>query len=134
MVEARNTIEKTFPAAIARIIDPYKLAINRGAEHGIRLGQRFLVYNLSEEEILDPITHESLGYLEIVKGTGKVIHVQEKMATIESDQTEIANRTITRRGHPYIPSAALGDAVEEIVSPRKLPFDSAQVGDSVKPI
>lgn len=134
MVEAKDRLENNFPDAIALIIDPYKLAINRGTEHGIRIGQRFLVYNLSEEEILDPITNESLGYLEIVKGTGKVIHVQEKMATIESDQTEVANRTITRKKHPYIPSSVLGDTVEEIVSPRKLPFDSAQLGDMVKPI
>ena len=71
----------------------------------------------------------------MIEATDKlVIHVQEKMATIESDQTEIANRTITRKRHPYISSPALGDAVEEIVSPRKLQFDSAQVGDSVKPI
>jgi len=29
MVEAKEKIEKTFPAAIARVIDSYKLAINR---------------------------------------------------------------------------------------------------------
>lgn len=134
MVETQEKLEKKFPAFVASIINEYRVVINRGIEHNIKLGQRFLIYALSTEEILDPITNESLGYLEIVKGTGKVIHVQDKMAIIESDKTEISNTTITKKRHPYLPSPVLGDAIEEISSPKRVPFDSVQVGDRVKPI
>lgn len=98
---------------------------------GVALAILFLIYNLSTEEILDPVKHESLGYLEIVKGTGKVIHVQERMATLESDKTEMSNRRIIKKGSVY---SFLGDAVEEIMPLQKVPFDSVQVGDQVKPI
>lgn len=127
MVETKEKLEKKFPAIVASIINKYIIVINRGKEHSIRLGQRFLIYSLSAEEIIDPITNEPLGYLEIVKGTGKVINVQERISTIESDKTEVPDKTIIRRG-PFLGS------VEEIASPERLPFESVQVGDRAKPI
>jgi hypothetical protein len=39
--------------------------------------------------------------LEIVKGTGKVINVQERISVIESDKTEISNRKIIKKGSLY---------------------------------
>lgn len=131
MVDTQEKLEKKFPAAVANIINEYKLVINRGNEHNIRLGQRFLIYSLSDEEIIDPITNEPLGYLEIVKGTGKVINVQERISVIESDKTEISNRKIIKKGSLY---SFLGDAVEEIESPQRVPFELVQVGDKAKPI
>lgn len=131
MVDTQEKLEKKFPAAVANIINEYKIVINRGNEHNIRLGQRFLIYSLSDEEIIDPITNEPLGYLEIVKGTGKVINVQERISVIESDKTEISNRKIIKKGSLY---SFLGDAVEEIESPQRVPFEFVQVGDKAKPI
>ena len=131
MVDTQEKLEKKFPAAVANIINEYKIVINRGNEHNIRLGQRFLIYSLSDEEIIDPITNEPLGYLEIVKGTGKVINVQERISVIESDKTEIFNRKIIKKGSLY---SFLGDAVEEIESPQRVPFELVQVGDKAKPI
>ena len=131
MVDTQEKLEKKFPAAVANIINEYKIVINRGNEHNIRLGQRFLIYSLSDEEIIDPITNEPLGYLEIVKGTGKVINVQERISVIESDKTEISNRKIIKKGSLY---SFLGDAVEEIESPQRVPFELVQVGDKAKPI
>lgn len=80
--------QDTYPAQVASVRDPHTLVINRGSEHGINKGQRFMVYTLSEEEIEDPETEDSLGHLEIVKGTGRATHVQEKMTTIKSDKTD----------------------------------------------
>ncbi len=71
--------------------------------------------------------------MEIFKGTGKVIHLQEKISTVESDQTEILNRTTTKKNYPYLPIFP-EDTVEEIASPQLKPFISVQVGDKVKPI
>lgn len=76
--------ERTFPGAVAEVRDRRTLVINRGSRDGVREGMKVLVYKESEEEVIDPETEEPLGRLEVVKGTGKVTHVQENMATIVS--------------------------------------------------
>ncbi len=117
---------------VAKVIDPYKLVINKGSNDGIEKGKRFLVYSISSEEIKDPTTGESLGNLEIVKGTGVVTHVQERIATIESDRKSKAFRKTIRK--PLMTfSPFIGE--EEVVDPAEtIPFDDAEVNDLVKGI
>ena len=79
-------------ARVARVIDPFKFVINRGSEHGVAMGQRFIIFEKGEE-IVDPATGDSLGALELVKAHGEVIHVQEKMAII---QAEVPKRERTK--------------------------------------
>ena len=54
---------------------------------GVSVGMKFMVYGHSEEQIEDPETGADLGVLEIPKGEGRVIHLQEKIATIISTAT-----------------------------------------------
>ena len=94
----------------------------------------------------DPITLEGLGYLEISRGTGKVIHVQEKLATIESDIITAPSKRIIKKTKTTPPSPISGiagylnppptEVVEEIIeTPEEItPFNSASKGDKVKPI
>ncbi len=119
---------------VVEILDGgYKLVINAGANQGIKSGNRFLVYTLSEHEIIDPDTKESLGYLEIVKGTGKVTHVQEKMCTIESDVFETTpSTTITRRKNPLF--GAYGITEEQSSSKSHIPFEDPKINDFAKQI
>ncbi|ACK68246.1 conserved hypothetical protein [Rippkaea orientalis PCC 8801] len=134
----------TFPATVAKVIDDYKLVINRGSEHGIREGQRMLVYCVSDEDIKDPNTGESLGYLELVRGTGKIIFIQEKISILESDKTKAEIRKIFNRASKSEPrshtlktlSAMLAEPepLETIESKELVPFENPQVGDQVKPI
>lgn len=117
-----NDIDELFgillkPAIVVKIIDNYKLVINKGARDKIKLGQRFLIYHLEKEPIVDPITKESLGKLEIVRGTGKVIYIQEKMSIIESDS----------KRQSFM--AGLFPTTDNII-----PFDGAKIGDKAKPI
>lgn len=120
-----------FPAKVVKTMDyDYKVVINRGSIHGVKLGQRFLIYSIGEE-IIDPDTLESLGSLEIVRGKGKVVHLQEKMATIESDRLK-SERTIKKNSNSLWKS--VGDTEEEIITPTRQPFDEPEVGDSAKPI
>lgn len=123
-----NTYRKSIK--VARVIDPYRIVINKGSGDGIEKGQRFLVYSVSTDEIKDPETGESLGNLEIVKGTGVVTHVQEKIATIESDRKSKAFKKIIRK--PLMTfSQFIGE--EEVVDPAEsIPFDGAEVNDLVK--
>ena len=129
--------ERNFPAAVVKVIDDCKVVINRGALHKVKKGQKFLLYKLSEEEIKEPISGKSLGYLEIVKGTGKIIHVQERISTIESDKREPSERRIVRKrsSSPFF-SAFTGEEEEETIVPssRLVPFDDPVIGDKTKPI
>ena len=119
--------ESLHNVSIAYVIDDKRLAINRGERHGVRLGQRFLVYNLSDEEILDPVTKKSLGRLEIFKGTGRVVHVQDTISTIESDRPAASPELEEIR--PVVPSVA---SPREALPRNTLPFVGVRVGDRAK--
>jgi hypothetical protein len=124
-----------FPARVVAVSDgDYDVAINRGKADGLKIGQRFIVYGLSEEEIKDPDTGESLGRLEIVRGRGMVTHLQEKMATIRSERVGPGEKKTRRKGD-YAFSPYLLREEEEVSSPGpQLPFEGPQVGDLAKPI
>lgn len=122
-----------FPATVVKVLNEFKVVINRGSKDGIKVNQRFLLYILSDDEIVDPETNKKLGFLEIVRGTGKVVHVQENMATIESDTKGPSERLITRLEIPiYILESSREE--EKIIPGEQLPFENASVGDKAKPI
>ena len=124
---------------VARVIDNFTLVLNKGAADGVKEGQRFLVYGTGEV-IADPDTGDSLGRLEIVRGTGKVTHLQEKMATIGSDMSSDPSRTVrkTQQNAPsWLSAMARGLSTSqeiELRPPQKVPFENAAVGDAAKPI
>jgi hypothetical protein len=112
--------------------DDYEVVLNRGAKDGIRKGQRFLVYRLGDV-VVDPSTGESLGRLELVAGTGTVVHVQEQMCTIRSDMINKPQKRISQFRSPIMRMA--GDKItEEILPPVALPFSDPRVGDFARPI
>lgn len=127
---ASGDITKKFPALVARVNSDYTLTINRGWDHNVAKGDRFLVYSIDPEELIDPETGESLGHLEIIRGTGVAVHVQQKMTTIESNRYANRGRTIRRQSGAF--SALGGETIEE-PEQKLLPFDSPEVGDKVKP-
>lgn len=69
---------------VASKIDDFQIVINKGAENHIDSSMRFLVYE-EGQEIFDPHTSQSLGYLEIPKGFFKVQHIQDKMTILVSE-------------------------------------------------
>lgn len=74
-------------AKIAKIQDKYRVIINKGAEHGVTRNMKFYAYE-EGEEITDPDTKEVIEKEEILKAYLKVIHVQDKISILESDETE----------------------------------------------
>ena len=125
-------IKTTFPAAVVRVIDSLTLVINRGSDDGVSKGDSFLVYYVEPEEMLDPTTGESLGHLEIVRGSGAAVHVQPKMSTIRSNRTESGGR-IVRRTSGGLLGIGLGETVEH-PEKKAVPFENPEVGDLAKPI
>lgn len=132
----RESTRKIYPAEVVAVLSASKIVINRGTEHNVEAEDQFVLYEMSDEEILEPSTGESLGKLEIPKGTGEVIHVQEKMAVIESDREKPPARKIVRRNNTLF-AAASGQAAEEeeyVPSDKRVPFTNPKVGDLVKPV
>jgi hypothetical protein len=126
----------TFPAKVAKVIDQYKLVINKGKIDGIRESQRMLVYCVDNEEIKDPDTGKSLGFLELVRGTGRIIFVQEEYSILESDRVYEPYKPM-----PSLFSSSIGgildkkrEELREYLQGTLRPFDNPQVGDLVKPI
>jgi len=117
--EQQEQVEPTKPL-VASILSSDQVVINSGEKDGIQLGQRFLIYELSDEEIIDPATNESLGYLEIPKGTGRIASVQENMAVLESDQER------TSKPGPW------SGVIDAITAGAKAPFRDPEVGDPLK--
>jgi len=127
---------KAFPATVIQVLSEHKVVINRGTEHGLKEGDRFLVYGLGQEELRDPETGEPLGLLEIVRGTGKVVHAQEKIATVQSIMEQKSGRKVVQRK----PSGFLFSSpfeTETIEYPQEtnsLPFDEVKPGDKARPL
>lgn len=116
------------PIRIVEVIDAYRCAINKGLDDGIKVGQRLLVFGVGKP-ITDPDTGENLGSLEIVRGRGKVTHVQARLATIETYEKEERKRRITK-GTPY--RSIFGESIEEFNSSEDIPFNDVAVGDYAK--
>jgi hydroxymethylpyrimidine/phosphomethylpyrimidine kinase len=88
-------------AKVIKIIDTHKIAINKGSIHGITKNDTFMIFKKGEE-LFDPDTKESLGYLEIPKLKMKVFNIQEKISLLESNETVIeTDRKIKRTIKKY---------------------------------
>jgi hypothetical protein len=123
--------EPDLPIVVHVEDDNDRVVINRGQEHGIKIGQRFLVFGIGKE-IIDPRTKESLGKLETVRGTGKIVHIQQKMATLKSDMTFPGRHKIARpSGNIFSTQTHIE---EEQDPPIEIPFGDPVVGDYAKPV
>ena len=116
--------------------DRLTVVLNRGSEHGIKNGDRFLIVGLGPT-IVDPDTQEELERLEVVRGKVSVIHVQEKISTARSCEIERTSdvkeiKKITSRGLGVIGLLGPQDTVTESIKPgdeRLKELNDAQVGD-----
>lgn len=101
---------------VAYIIDNNQLVLNVGKNDGIEPGQRFLIYGLSEEDIIDPETNQSLGKLELVRGTGAISYIQDSMSIIKTDMKERSPLAGLVRNYEVIPfsNPQIGDFAREI--------------------
>lgn len=120
--------ENIMIAKVAKVVDNYRLVINKGAVDHVDVGDVFLIYEQGEN-ITDPENDEDLGAVEIMKGRGKVTHVQERMALLESFLRETP--VVRRRKQRGMLGFALGDEEEERPGYLK-PFKDPKRGDCAK--
>lgn len=91
------TKDSLIEGKVLQIVDDYKVVINKGKRDGVRINQRFLIYYLSKEDMIDEDTGENLGKIEYVIGKGRVIHLQDTMATIESTETTTTSKKTIKK-------------------------------------
>ena len=136
-----SPVTASSPIQVAKVMSGgYQVVINRGLANGVSNGKRFQIYAIGEE-ITDPSTGKVLGKVEVVRGTGIVIHAQELIATIQSDMEERGGQKITEFDPPGysgysgvsgFPTFARRQIEEP--PPHLLPFDNPKVGDFARPI
>ena len=116
-----------------------ELVINRGAEQGVKLGDRFLVFG-DGPQLVDPDSGKDLGQLELVRGQGEVVHVQEQLATIRTTgrrRMQPTKRVIRERTTMELALLGVGrgNVIEEELAPEtEIPFEAVRLGDHAKPI
>lgn len=118
---------------VVKIISPYQVVINGGSESGLRPGQRLLIYDVGEM-IEDPESGEELEAIEILRGTGRIVHLQTKIATVESDMKEDEPITIKRTSNLSSIRGLFGDTEQTEIRRREVAFDEPQIGDYVRPL
>ena len=125
---------------IAKVIDDTNVVLNIGSNENISINDRFLIYKIGEE-IFDPDTKELLGNFEIVKGYGKVTHIQNTMCTLTFDKIkrEQSRKIITTQKSNGLLSQYFEtnpkELVEEIPGEEYIvPFDNPEIGDLAKPL
>lgn len=132
-------MKNDFFAKVAMLKNSSEVVINKGSDHNVKIGDKFIIYTLGEE-VIDPDSGESLGALEEIKGNAIVKHVQEKMATLESndfikenDKTEIVRSKRNSIASLYLGGEGTQETTKIIPgnSTRK-DFDWVKVGDLVK--
>lgn len=111
--------------------DNFTVALNIGKNAGIQEGDTYLIYSYSDEPIIDPETKEVLGKLEIVKGKGRVVNVQDKLCSVRSIEKNYVKKPALENNmfHPLYRQRVLTyDDIEE------MPFEDPKVGDYAKKI
>ena len=123
-------------ARVAIVLSKFRVVLNKGSNDGVELNDKFLIYGIGVD-IVDPDNGESLGKLEVVRGRGKVVHVQARAATVESLERRVlplSKRVRTPAG--LLSSITAGYAKEVIESAPEfedLPFEDPAVGDYCRP-
>lgn len=124
--------KKTIEGKVLKVIDDFKVAINKGSRDGVYVGQIFLIYYLSIDDMIDEDTGENLGKIEYVIGKGKVVHLQEKIATIKSiEKSSSSKKTITKNNNVF------GLTTQEtVIEPEEklLSFENCEKGYLVRAI
>jgi len=77
-------------------VEGNKAYINLGSSSGIKMGDKFSVFNVGEA-LIDPDTGAKLGASEKQTGNGSVVELQDKFAVIQFSGTAAAKDTIRKQ-------------------------------------
>jgi hypothetical protein len=87
-------MEKIRELRVAKVLDEFRVVLNAGEEDGVKPGMVFAIFSIGEK-VTDPVSHDILGRLEIVKGRVRIDHVQPNMCIGHSSDTYQRPRQFT---------------------------------------
>ena len=87
MVSAKNPIR----GKVARILSQREVVINKGDDHGVKVGMIFKILSMKDAVVTDPDTGEQLGSVGRVKTSVKVTEVQEHLAVASTYRSHRVN-------------------------------------------
>lgn len=124
-------------AMVAQVLDDFHVVLNRGNAHKVKEGDKYQIYYLGNEDIIDPETNKSLGKLEYIVGIGKVTNVQENMCVLEScEYAKGHTKKIVKRTNGLLGSMnpwGDGGVTEETVEPPEwLEFQQPERGQMAR--
>lgn len=123
---------------VAEVLNQYSLVINAGENHNLKINQRFLIVDPDGMLIFDPDTHERLGRLERIVGTGIVKELYPRMAILNSDMSRVSEssgtRSIINAGINVLADAAANIYEDKNSYLNYKPFDNPKIGHLAKPI
>ena len=128
--DKKMTVEnrKSSETKIIKIINDSLVVLNKGSKDGVKIGDKYYLYYLGEEDIIDSDTGHNYGKIEYVIGKGTITHVQGNMSQLESITKEVKNnKKIVRTNSPLM---IMGEKEEEVyyIHEVKFPFDNPKVG------
>lgn len=121
------------PISDPHLVDAYdkdvlEVIVSGGHDAGLSDDMRFIVYELGEE-LFDPVSKASLGHFEIVKGRGRIVHMQGKMSTLRTARIrKVLNNPFAVR------NALTNEISKENYKSVPIPFKNIKIGDLVRPI
>ncbi|MDO4855397.1 MAG: FlgT C-terminal domain-containing protein [Limosilactobacillus gorillae] len=96
---------------IAKIISTKQIVINAGSNYGLKVGDNLeIIDKFGDDPIIDPDTGESLGTLDIIKGTVVVSKVYAHMAIADSPKSSVISDLMQ---HDYLAPALYGNAIQK---------------------
>ncbi|MBI2135362.1 hypothetical protein HYU09_05195 [Candidatus Woesearchaeota archaeon] len=119
---------------IIKILDEYRVVIDKGYTDGVEKDTIFIIY--SEGEIVeDPETKENLGRIEHVKSKIKPLHIQENFTIMETAEKE-ASTNLTGIMH-YLSTSQVFYRKKPLkisadIKKSEQPDDTIKVGDLVR--
>ncbi len=91
-------IKDTNDLRVAMVLNNYQIVLNAGATDGVELGSSYIIYEVGPE-ITDPITGNSLGNLELVKGRVWIHQIAEAHSVAGSDRDP--SKTFAAANSPF---------------------------------
>ena len=128
-----NRSDEPIRGSVARVLSSREVAINRGSDHGVKVGMIFKILSQKGSEITDPDTDEELGSVELEKIRVKVTDVQERIAVASTYRSHkvnvggtgigVGSRTLERIFEPpkwetRIETLKIDDAIREEINER----------------
>ncbi|MBO0475093.1 hypothetical protein JZO86_15430 [Enterococcus ureasiticus] len=107
-------------ASVIKIIDQYKIVINKGIEHEVTAGDIVEVFEIGEE-IIDPTTSRSLGTMDIIKDELLVTTVYPLMSICEKEKLV---RNSTQNSLAAVTTNIFGTSETE---PQKIKIDPEEI-------